>query len=43
MLCGANLTGATRLFYAKLDDANLSGAVWTDGRICAAGSVGACD
>ena len=35
-LQGANLTGAI-LIQTKLD-----GATWTDGRICAAGSVGEC-
>ena len=37
-----NLSGA-KLHAARLNDANLSGATWTDGRICAAGSVGTCD
>ena len=36
-LLGANLDG-TVLIQAKLDD-----ATWTDGRICAKGSVGTCD
>ena len=27
----------------NLSDANLSGATWTDGRICAAGSIGTCN
>ncbi|MCP4182172.1 MAG: pentapeptide repeat-containing protein [Hyphomicrobiales bacterium] len=35
-LQGANLTGAI-LIQAKLE-----GATWTDGRVCAAGSVGKC-
>lgn len=35
-LRGANLTGAT-LIQAKFD-----GATWTDGRVCAKGSVGKC-
>ena len=50
-LSGANLSGATlaraRLTGATLTDAKLAGAalvgaVWTDGRICAQDSIGAC-
>ena len=48
-LRGANLSGAN-LFGAyapgdslKLEGAVLAGAIWFDGRVCAAGSVGACD
>lgn len=50
-LSGADLTGAD-LSYASLQSARLSGAVlsgarldqaiWTDGRLCATGSVGGC-
>ena len=34
---GANITGAI------FDEANLSGAIWIDGRKCALGSIGKCD
>ncbi len=37
----ANLRGA-RLAGARLTGANLDQAIWTDGRICAQGSVGRC-
>lgn len=37
----ANLKGAN-LTHADLTGARLDGATWTDGRICAAGSVGLC-
>ncbi|GBE11594.1 serine/threonine-protein kinase B [bacterium BMS3Bbin12] len=37
----ANLRGA-RLAGARLTGANLNQAIWTDGRICAQGSVGEC-
>jgi uncharacterized protein YjbI with pentapeptide repeats len=40
-LQGANLKGAD-LTGARFDSADLEGAVWTDGRVCAAGSVGSC-
>lgn len=46
-LNGANLRGAllngADLSAANLSDAKLSGAIWTDGRQCAEGSVGACN
>ncbi|MEO5335543.1 MAG: pentapeptide repeat-containing protein [Magnetospirillum sp. WYHS-4] len=50
-LRGANLQGAilmaANLKGARLDEANLAGAhlgnaIWTDGRVCAEGSVGEC-
>lgn len=41
-LTGANFTGAN-LTRAKLKDAILSGTIWTDGSMCAVGSVGTCD
>ncbi len=37
----ADLSGA-RVGGARLNDAVLDNAIWTDGRICAVGSVGAC-
>lgn len=40
-LSGANLQGAN-LFGAILIKAKFDGATWTDGRICAKGSIGAC-
>ncbi len=40
-LSGANLRGAN-LQGAILMKARLDGATWTDGRVCAAGSVGEC-
>ena len=40
-LSGANLRGAN-LQGAILIQAKLSGATWTDGRVCAEGSVGKC-
>ena len=36
-LTGANITGAI------FEEANLSGAIWIDGRTCALGSVGTCN
>ncbi|MDF1523792.1 MAG: pentapeptide repeat-containing protein, partial [Trueperaceae bacterium] len=43
-LRGANLEGAFAPGDAvKLDDALLGGAVWIDGRVCGAESVGTCD
>jgi uncharacterized protein YjbI with pentapeptide repeats len=42
-LSGSDLSGAMSLYRAKLTDTNLSGATWTDGKICAAGSIGTCD
>lgn len=41
-LRGSRLTGAT-LLGANLTGTLLAGATWTDGRICAAGSIGKCD
>jgi uncharacterized protein YjbI with pentapeptide repeats len=46
-LSGANLTDAN-LSYANLTDADLTyadlyGAMWPDGRVCAEGSMGACN
>jgi len=38
---GANLTGAS-VTGLQLGGADLSEAVWTDGRVCAAGSIGTC-
>lgn len=40
-LQGANLKGAD-LTGALFESADLAGATWSDGRVCAAGSVGAC-
>jgi hypothetical protein len=37
----ANLSGV-RLAGARLQDAILTGATWTDGRVCGEGSVGSC-
>jgi uncharacterized protein YjbI with pentapeptide repeats len=42
-LSGSDLTGAKDLHRAKLSNANLSEAIWRDGRICSAGSIGTCD
>ena len=42
ILSGATLQGAT-LQGADLSEAILQGATWTDGRICAAGSIGKCN
>jgi len=48
---GANLIGVTfiratlyraKLSGAKLSGANFSGALWVDGTICQAGSIGRC-
>lgn len=43
---GANLSYANlkdaRVDGAVFDGANLAGAIWVDGRVCAAGSVGSC-
>jgi hypothetical protein len=50
-LSGANLSGANlsyanlsgvRLAGARLQDAILTGATWTDGRVCGEGSVATC-
>ena len=38
----ANLTGAN-ITNAVFDEANLSHAIWVDGKVCALGSVGKCD
>ncbi len=40
-LAFANLKGA-RLEGSKLEDAVLDNAIWTDGRVCAPGSIGEC-
>ncbi len=41
-LARADLTGAD-LTGADLAHANLSGTIWTDGRVCAIGSDSSCD
>ena len=40
-LSGADLAGAN-LTNANLSGAMLNGATWTDGKICAEGSIGEC-
>ena len=40
-LSGANLKGSYQ-GQTQFRGANLSGAVWTDGKVCAAGSIGSC-
>ena len=42
-LTNADLTNATLMDNAGEYAADLSGATWTDGRVCAAGSMGACN
>jgi uncharacterized protein YjbI with pentapeptide repeats len=41
-LAGANLTGA-RFVTVDWSGADLGGATWSDGRLCADGSLGRCD
>ena len=41
-LTGANLTGATMPAPFYFEQANLSGATWTDGRKCGPDSIGVC-
>ncbi|MBT6202958.1 MAG: pentapeptide repeat-containing protein [Rhodospirillaceae bacterium] len=41
-LTGADLTAAT-VSGANLTNVNLDVAIWTDGRVCAEGSIGGCD
>lgn len=46
-LTGADLTNAdlkgAMITFAKLTDAKLGNAIWTDGKVCAAASVGECN
>jgi len=42
-LSGANLTNADLEEVMGMSDTNMSGATWTDGRICAEGSIGVCN
>jgi uncharacterized protein YjbI with pentapeptide repeats len=42
-LSGANLSGALLSGAYLSGGADLSGAIWTDGRVCAEGSVGSCN